>query len=168
VNGTPADLCRAALDLTLARLPEGFIDRAPFEDAWIERLQDGTYGTRPAQLQLLALLPAEDAWPQLSPVCDQRPSSAPVTFLLTLDHSASRLEREMRMHQVVQFAPYIVFVPVDDPATCPEHAAMDGRVARILPDKPRPEFVDWRWGCRCTTRQVNRRQLLAQGLTPPD
>jgi hypothetical protein len=165
---TSEDHCRAAMDLLLSRLPPGFIDRAAFEATWIARRLDGTYGTRPAQRQLLALLPAEDAWPHLSPVCDLRPSSAPVAFLLTLDHWASRLERDGRIRESAALLPYLIFQTAGDPWTCPDHEAADGRVARVLPDKPVPSIVDWRWACRCTVLQVSRRQLLARGLTPPD
>lgn len=162
-----ADDCRAAMDLVLAKLPPGFIDRARFEPAWSARHRDGTGGTRKVDQELKALLPPDDQWPALSPVCDLAPAPPSDLFLRTLAHEAHRIARETGMPETAALLPYLVFTAVGDTRTCPEHEAVDGRVARITA-KGVPAFVDWRWACRCTTDQVSRRIAERRGLQLPD
>lgn len=164
---TLAQDCRAALDCLLATLPPGFIDRGPFERAWITHHRDGTIGTRGADQELSALLPSAEQWPALLPVCDLTPVPAPDLFLRTLTLEAYGRDRDRRIFESAAMLPYLGFNSVNDGQTCAEHAAADGRVARITAGVV-PSFVDWRWACRCTVRQGSRRVFERDGLRLPD
>lgn len=163
-----SDDCRAALAFVLTQLPSGFIDRVAFEPAWTTSLRDGTGGTRKVALKLKTLLPPDDQWPTLSPVCDLGPVPPTDLFLQTLDLEAYGISRRQRIHRTGDAFPWRRFMAVDDQRTCPEHRARDGLIRRY--DDPfwvRFDAEFW-WGCRCTSTVMNARTVQRRGYRLPD
>lgn len=163
-----SDHCRAAYDLVASGLPTGFI--APgFLVAWTDYIRSGKGGSRGSEfVRLLALLPPAGGWPELNPICARLPGEGdPALFLRTLDHRAFAVGRASRDRNVAGSMPLRRFAAVEDRATCPEHAALNGTVRRQ--DDPFWTSFDlslW-WGCRCTSTVMNERTALRRGFLLP-
>lgn len=164
---TPVEACRAALDLVLAKLPPDFIDRARFEPGWTARHRDGSDSTRKVALELKALLPLDDQWPALVPVCDLAPTPPTDLFLRTVSRQAYALGRAERMTRVGDAMPWRRFVATEDRRTCPEHLALHGVIRRIDDLFWAQVDADFRWGCRCTSTTMNARTAERRGFTLP-
>lgn len=164
---TPVTACRAALDLVLAKLPPGFIDRARFEPVWTARHRDGSDSTRKVALELKALLPPDDQWPALSPVCDLAPTPPTDLFLRSAAAWASKIARAERAAITAHAFPWRRFVATEDRRTCPEHLALHGVIRRHDDPIWARLDADFRWGCRCTSTTINSRMAERRGFVLP-
>ncbi len=160
---TPTDACQAALDLVASKLPNDLIDWAAFGPAWTRVHRDGRSGITAGVEELSALLPPDDAWPTLAPVCWTAEVTPSRLFLMTLGAEAGRAARREHRAETARLMPYLLFQTVGDAQTCPEHQQLDGSLTRV----GEPSIADWRWGCRCSELQMSSRMAAARGLSTP-